>query len=390
MRPLLVTVLACLGTGCFAQSKIQVKVGPPEFVAKNVRNVTWSNDGRSLVYETSDSKGRKLGVYDLDGQDGKTVLDIPEGTDLDQIVWLNSGKKCLAVLKQRTTGTTVTVNLLDAHGLTARQVWTHTYGPKQAANVMIEPSPTLAHALLTVTGEKADEVWVLTLGGGSVVFSRDIQAAQMQGSSFAGWSQSGTAIFGPGTKNSEFVIDGKQGDIKADKQSDGVNVTAITISAVKLSLDGHSGVVESDGGLKSSLVFLARLRPNYETGASVLECMPANAALRQIKFQGYYADPLVDEPNAEIRSENQQLVMGKSKAGANSLWIVPQNLPPQDKAPAHTGIVVETPKREVQKPEWGVLVSAQADQAWPAPQLTAVAFTWNGALFVRPVSVSDK
>jgi hypothetical protein len=106
-------------------------------------------------------------------------------------------------------------------------------------------------------------------------------------------------------------------------------------------------------------VWLARPAP--EVGTPVLELMPANAALRQVRFKGAWEG--IERKVAPLRTESSgsELPYRLSKGTSTSLWLT----------------------QDVKVPERGVLVAAHAQRSWLSPWNRAVAYLTDGALFVR-------
>lgn len=388
MRHLTVIMALAFAHLGLAQEQSSIKVGEPQFVAKKVTDVFWSNDGRSLAYVTETKQGKAVGVYDLDLGEGKIVAMLGEGATLQQVVWLNLGKKAVMVVETPKNGQSLAISVLDAHELTAKQLWSHNYEPKEGVGVSIEVSPSLPYALVTIAGAKASETWVLIQNAVGLVFSRDIAAAQTQGMGFAGWSKEGTAIFGAGTGSSgAFTLLGaKGGEVTVSQPNAGSSTPVSDKATFEVALELDKNVPKNLlGELSLKLdgrAFFLRMRPNIDVGATVLECVPSNGALRQVRFTGYSDGIPGPEEYPMPWSKPHQLVMGKSKEGTSALWLVKElprsEVPPEDgqvRAPA-----------ALDEPDWGVLISAQADSVWPAPYTRAVAFTWNGALFVRSIT----
>lgn len=353
------------------QNRAPISLGAPQLVAKKVQSVFWSDDGKSLIYLQEMKQGLGVGVYDLDSEDGRVVSTLPEGTVIDQVQWLSVGKRAISVTRTAKETLTLSVLAIDAHALTSAQIWTRTFAPETDASIQISVSPSRPHALLTVYKDKDKEPWVLLQNGTSLVFSRDIVSAQKDGMDFAGWSKDGTALFGPNTAPSfTFEVDPKTTAVKdpEGQPTENGNQVNFSISTLEIRLDRFK--------------FIGRVQPNYPQGSAVQECMPTNGALRQIRFDGYYNFESDSGNAASTREVPQLLVLGKAKEGTKALWLVP--LSPPAKAQSPEVAVLEKAEGE---PEWAVLVSAQADEVWAAPGMKSVAFTWNGALFVRPVKL---
>ena len=151
----------------------------------------------------------------------------------------------------------------------------------------------------------------------------------------------------------------------------------------------QSATIELSGTLEKRVPFLSKLpilsrlflrvRPEIPAGTTVLECVPSNGALRSVRFPGYYVPKPDAAARPEVHAKLTKLTLGRSVAGSNALWLTPRG-------PAQDELADGEPPRPPVEPETGVLVSAQADAWWPAPSFQAIAFEWNGAVFVRTVA----
>lgn len=374
---LLASSLVVLG---HAQEWTGASLGKPQYVAPEVESVVWSEDGRCLAYTSRKGDSVVVGVFDLESGKTGEVVKIPAGDVVSSLDWLRSGKKAVLVVKGTTGGPNVRVLVLDAQENVAKQVWNRAFKAGEDPNVAVEVSPLLAHALITVATGAGSETWVLTAGANTVVFSRDIAQAQGQGHQFADWSSSGTAVFSNAASSGvahvmNLKISG--GNLKADQ----FEITLGDVQAAPAK-EGHRSGSSSRVNFLSNIPilnrFFLRMRPEIPAGATVLECVPSNGALRPVRFSGYYEPRAPSPDRPDVRSKLTPLTLGKAVAGSNALWLTPVD---------PNGAVQEegTP---VQDPPTGVLVSAQADAWWPSPSLNAIAFSWNGVVFVRSVTMA--
>jgi hypothetical protein len=104
-----------------------------------------------------------------------------------------------------------------------------------------------------------------------------------------------------------------------------------------------------------------RASPEVPVGASGLELMPQNGVLRPVRFRGFWVNPPVSPTDTVLVRQPEPLRFKNSSASTQSVWLRPAD------------------KNAVS----GVLVSADADQAWLSADGKTVAFTVNGVLFVR-------
>lgn len=361
-----------------AQEWSGVTLGTPRFVATDVESVNWSDDGKCLGYTTSHAGTAAFGVFDLDADKGATLVTLAAGEEIASFDWLKAGKKGVLVVRGQAGGPYLSVTVLDAHESTARQVWTRKFNAGEEPTVEVQVSPLLAHALLTVSSASTRETWVLAAGGNTVVFSRDIATAEGQGQSFADWSKSGTALFsGPAVAGgaTSFTLDLSKSDQKVRNGEETLVELAIDRSSTT------SGGVTLLSNLPILSRFFIRMRPDIPEGATVLECVPSNGALRPVRFPGYFEPRPGRTDLPDVHSKLTPLSLGKAVAGSNALWLAPND--PQRQAKAERGL-------RPGDPSTGILVSAQADSWWPAPEFRAIAFSWNKVLFVRTVTITGK
>jgi len=385
-----VTILALVVTMtgfAFAQEASGIKLGKPQFVAKRVKEVFWAPNGRALAYTTETKDGLAIGVFDVDQDESKTVLTLYKGDKITNVEWLAGSKQALLVIQNDSGMTTLNISILDTVLQASRPLWSRQFDKEDSPSLGVDISPLLDHAIVTIATQKKHESWVLTNGASALVFSRDIAAAKEQGHSFSGWTSSGTATFGSLSGANEIAMTGTLNNAAvtiSDIEGSSETVRRTRTFEVMLSLENGTAA-STVGGLNLSFRVMRVIMP----GESILECVPANGALRNVKFPGYFEakPPPMLFPYAF--PSNQELKLGRSQASANSLWLVPQIV-----AQPQTVAAEATPSSDVTAlvavPKEGILVSAQADAWWPSPYTRSVAFAWNGALFVRSVSYGSK
>lgn len=372
-RVAFVCVLGLIATTVFAQDgslKIGTntwRLGDSKFVAERPDQVLWSPDGEDLAYTAARDGQTEVGLYSLKDNHSGVVANLVAGETVDDVVWLNAGHEMVLVTRQ-TVGTDdlLKVRVADASRMECRELWARTYPKTEQARIEVNESPTLAHALVTVSTEQGPTYFAITSNAGRMVLSTDIADAAKNGKPFAGWSATGTAIFGP-----------KQSFSPSDK---------IKVSMASADDQGYEGsqatlqfaiqatTINSADGSETNLplTFLSTgwksmsktLVPAFKPGETVLECMPANGGLRQIRFMGPYVWSRRQASAVRVFRRQDEPKMGALTAHVQSLWLVP----PGEKAPSK-----------------GILISAQAEESYVAPKESAVAFLCHGSLFVRKI-----
>jgi hypothetical protein len=123
-------------------------------------------------------------------------------------------------------------------------------------------------------------------------------------------------------------------------------------------LDGNS--------LKATGFKLWIAPPKPAVGAAVLELMPANAILRQVRFGGAWEEKAKQAEPLALTTRPTNMQFGQASYIANSLWLTSE----KDKFT-------------------GIMLAAHSDKAWMAPKNAGVAYTTDGALFVRGFQTPD-
>lgn len=356
-------------SGAAAQTPSLPTLDPPQLVAKNVTDVNWAPESRALAYVLESKSGKKIGVFDLDHDEGAVVRSLSSSESVQSMTWLAGGKSLLVVIKNSVEDAVTTIEFVDAARSTCKPLWTRRAAKGGEVSVEIDQSPLLVHALVRVRTmipvpshpdepEQRSEAWVLTSRGESIVYSSDLTLAEQKGMFLSTWSRNGTAIYAEPSEVVNFSgAAGTPAEPSGEIQVSGVVEFRLTVTNGTASL----------GRLLANRLWLVAAPP---LGSTVLECVPANGVLRTVRFEGAF-EPVPEAHLTAVPLLNPQLFkMGASNCEVTSLWLVPPQVETEGAAVAPTG---------------GVLVSAQAEAFWSSPSLRAIAFTWNGALFVRAV-----
>lgn len=371
-----------------AQTHPKILLGDPQFVAKKVRDAYLAPNGRAVAYTVKTKSGLAIGGFNIDTDEGKILLTLKPDETLHNIEWLPSGTRFLVHTVQPSgQGRIITLGVGDVTTLQFHTMFTRQFAESDNAGMSFYISPLLDHALVDILTSKGRETWVLTQNATSFTYSRDIAAAEAQGQGYGGWTANGTAVYGSMTdqKGVQFMFKEQTLDIKLDNKGLGQSGTDFVVELTP----------QFDGQTEQSLLKLSgrlvAVKPSYAVGATVLECVPSNGALRSIKFPGAY----VEKQNSQMRllqvPTPQQLKLGSSDAEVTSLWLSEDT--PGVAVPVTDGSELNPGQKEAQSkktvPKTGVLVSAQVDGWWTCQQDSLVAYTYKGALFVRTIKRSN-
>jgi hypothetical protein len=299
-------------------------VGPAE-------TALWSPDSGDLLYTASEQDRTIVGVYSMKSGKGAIVARLEPAEHLEQTLWLNHGHLAMLVTRRDVEGRDKPAELLairvaNADELRCQELWAKEYPKSAAPKLEIKPSPTLAHALVSVRSIDGNLFLVLTEGAKSIVTSSDIAEVEKLGQDLTGWSVNGTAIF--------------------------------SLSQPGWFQSGGRSATVSSGGNPGAFFNQANMTVDEVT----LECVPANGVLRPIRFPGLFVPPDSQALAVKARVQVTELRAGGESAQVNSLWL-----------DGDTGS--------------SLLVSAEAGAAWVAPTGRAVAFLCHGALFVQAIQV---
>jgi hypothetical protein len=313
-------------------------IGPARMIAGEVSEALWSPAGADMAYVVPVDSGAQIGLFNLKRNTGKVVLTLSPTEHLEQMVWLNSGHKVLLLTRRNVEGRPAATDLLtikvaDAEQMESQELWSAEYPVTESATIDLNPSPTLAHALVMVRTAHSKICLVVTDGAKSIVESQDLADVAKAGREINGWSTFGTAIF---------TAD-KSSAVRAnDSDSDAQAVQQLLIAAYT-ALD------------------MARL----QIGDPVYECVPSNGVLRPVRFPGYYELPERPAQPVRICMQSVEAHLGQSSVPIQSLWLV----------------LRESGK----EPSQGLLVSAEVEGGWLSPSGHDIAFTSHHALFIRHV-----
>lgn len=318
----------------------------PEFVAKDVDEVSVSPEGRALAYLQVDSKGKRIGIYDVQADEAKPLLQLEKGLEVESLTWLAGGLKLLVCVR---TQTEVSLHVLDAPGQTQSKLWSTHIPPKQRVDVHITRSPVLEHALVWIVTSPPPEIsalpaeqrWVITTSAKSMVYHPDLDRACAEGYYFTGWSSTGSAIL-----TNEVLARGFTGSLFRKSSEPQPETSPVP--------------VQESAWTRDSSPFPQTMVPR--PGNLVLECMPLTGALRQVRLKGAYQQTS-KAPTIRLQALPQSVRYGSSDSNLRTLWMTSR-----------------------EKTEAAILLAPDAQRFWLAEAETGVAFLWNRMLFYRRFS----
>lgn len=341
------------------------KLGTPQGVDFGVLGIDWHPKGNAMLYTQKDGDGFAVGSYMLGQARGTSLIHYAK-SDRPEFHWFPGKPNALVVLyRPSKEGTKLEVDLIDLEHQTSKKIFERSYAPKVNAYLDVETSPSLLHAILKLTTDKGDQHFVLKTGTFEVISSVDLDRASANGISGPNWSLDGTAIFADASS----VTDKRQAMIEQKLAADNAIVQVLDARVKSVAAQETEFVIDLKAAklnLINTEAMSFRLKfvpPMPPTGSTVLELMPQNATLRSVRFKG----PWQDKPQPPVglipMPQNNLLSLGRSKGQANSLWLTV----PSDKGQS------------------GQLVAAQATSGWISPTGLAVAYTTDGALFIRTI-----
>lgn len=351
----LLTTLAWCSSLAHAQFP---ELGPAVAVDVRVTDVLWHPHGSALLYSRTEGDGKSLGVFSVSGIEGKSLLHLGK-EDSWEAHWFDGASVILVTIYRKSTdGATLEMHTLDADRLEDRLVFVSKAMANDNLSVEVDTSPSLIHAIVTVSDGKKSTCLVLPNHGNKLVRGVEIDRAMQNGYAGPTWSKVGTAIYakGEGLPQSREAEAQELAKVEAD--------IAMARVAAKADADAEQQLLRMRLAMELDMAALMRRRRAAPAeGTNVLEVIPSSAALRQVAFQG----PWQEKPKqvAEMVPQPKRTVLdfGVSKGQVNSLWLT-------------------LPQEGIDR---GILISAQATNSWLAPENRAVAYISDGALFVRSI-----
>ncbi|HTQ10581.1 MAG TPA: hypothetical protein VMI31_10955 [Fimbriimonadaceae bacterium] len=358
------------------------KLGPAEAVDIHVRSVEWHPGGTALVYSRDEANGIGIGIYRPGDPEGKVVLHLSKD-DAWNCDWFPGSTSALVTVHKKISAAGVAKNeadvyLLDGKQQTSYLVFSKAVPQPEDIAVDCDLSPSLNHAICTVTEGKTTYHEVLPVNGGRMLPSTDIDQAVAQGFSGPTWSVDGTAIYGKGGQG--LSINGA--NVTLSNAQDPESAITLTIKAQSATLDGRSFVLKF-------------APPEPPAGTPVLEVVPSNGVLRQVRSPGPWVDQPGSSPRFATVTGANWLSLQQLRGQAHSLWLIVRkpNPEPAPNADNPTVVVVNgifrvgsgSQEQTVGPDTVGALVAAQADSGEIAPGEKSVSYLTDGVLFVRAI-----
>jgi hypothetical protein len=361
----LICILAVTAT--LAQAQQLPKVDPPKGVDVNVAGITWHPQGMGLLYTKPEGTGTGIGIYALGQPEGEVVVHLRQN-DRYEAQWFDNQTVATIIVYRDLVSDgekymEASVYLADAMKGQSQLLWSQAYSAKSGGiDLDVDVSPRLRHAIYRVKNGKNRYHLVLPIGGTRLIPSPDLDKAQRDGLSGPSWSLDGTAIFAlqPGGAQ-KFEISSDKISTTNVGDSNGVKTVAGTLALETFTVELVGAV--SDASFKfadGNLALWIAKPPPPPVGATVLELMPANASLRQVRFKGPWQDRALPQNDLRAITRPSNIQFGSTAAAADSLWLV-----------------------SGKEPRDGILLAAHAEKSWIGPGSAAVAYLTDGALFVR-------
>ncbi len=338
------------------------QLGPATPVDVRVESVNWHPRGEALLYTRSVGESIGIGTYVPGKAEGKVLVHLNRD-DRWEAKWFEGSLAAIVnVYRVRKTAkgdqTEANVYVLDARAQSARGVFSRLSAPGQKLDLDVDPSPCLTHAIFRVREGEQTRHFVLRLGSGTLTPSAELDAAVGQGFRGPIWTVDGTAVYSQRHADEWLPLILRRSNSAGGR--DGAILVKYLTTVAKVQ-ETQRAELESAISLKTKLWVASPAPPPL--GSPVLEVMPANGALRPVRFKGAWSSPVPENLGLAPRSVHSRLELGLAKGSANSFWLTLKAL--QDGP--------------------GSLIAANASQAWLAPWNTAVAYVTDGALFVKRI-----
>lgn len=339
----LAAVMVLVGQGAVQRSQLPA-LSEPTAVDLRVESYQWHPHGEGALYARKEDSGTGIGIYRLGDLQGDVLLHLrPDETY--EMQWFESAAAAIVIAYRKVDGKTeIGIHVIDARTKKAKKLFGQVF--EGDADVDVDPSPSLIHAIFRLkTGERRQHL-VMTQGGGALVYSRDLDRAVESGFSGPVWANTGSAVYQKGGTEQPVEIALKEGT----NQVNGTITFQVVLDASEIKLSGSRFWVAS--------------RPAPPTGTPVLEVIPANGAVREIKFPGPWEWTRPEFAPLDVQLNPQRLEFRGEAGHSQSLWLVPGDV----------------------KGAKGIFVSAQADKPSIAPENRALGYLTDGVLFVRKMS----
>ncbi len=351
------SLIALLAAGAMAQ----VQMGEAKPVDIHVTRVDWQPAGLALIYAKEVETGIAIGAFGPSRYEGKEMLMLSKDATFSPY-WFE--KQASVMLSTRQSAPEVgkdcqrvSLYLIDADTQKVNRLFDEVYRPGDEPKVIINNSPLLRHSIVTMRFKDGSRHFVLCQGNNSLVPCPDLDRPEAQKLSGPAWSVDGTAVYGdfPNLIAAKYRLEYRDQELKVDNAN--AAATKENLRELKLAQQIRSEAED----LVMSRAFALNMAP--PAGTDVLELMPTNPVLRPVKFRGSFKPEPFTGPTLQTQNGHVVVQFERSNAEDNSLWL----------------------KLGVEKNSPASMVAVHASDAWLSPISNAIAYTIDGALFVRPI-----
>jgi hypothetical protein len=351
----------------FGQAPVRVQAATP--VDIHVKDVDWQPLGKALIYRRDSETGFGLGVYKPGRYEGKVVLDLEKGDKYD-VTWFSMESSALVVVqtpqgKEQDKSTQIRIYLLDADKQTSKQVYSETFPKSATPKVEVNSSPKLRHSIVSFILKGISRHLILCVGRDDLMAAPDLDREVNSGTPEPHWSVDGTAVYSSlkvRRDDARHMLDIQDGG-KTIAQVELAGPAYLDIPVEIRDLIIRSNTRDIDGNVITFTIQgpYARCYAVAKSGSTVLELIPTNAVLRQIRLREYWNWSETDKQELVSVELPVLLQYEKSNAQDISIWI----------------------KEDKKTSVPSTLVAVHASHTWLAPRDTAIAYVIDGALFVR-------
>jgi hypothetical protein len=361
----LTTIIVCLCLSGIGFGQSPASLGQAQAVDIRAAWVDWNPAGDCLAYTREADSGTAIGLYPVGASQGSPLLHLKKD-DVWNLQWFESQDAAIVmVTNSDTRGKRFSVFLLEAQPASATKLFEETAAPGESLSIDANLSPLLEHAIFAL--RKGDSIYhlVLPLGGTSLIRSTDLDEAESEHLIGPKWGASGTAFYLDRPSADASLASVPPGGTPQDQLLKAIMSSEVD-SLTKPTTSGDPGRDQQEQGLARSLIqsIRDRLTPAPPVGDPSLELKPDNAVLRRVKSPGPWKEP--DQAVVEVTPHPQpaNVTAGQLTGSSQSLWLIAQ-----DKS-------------------WAVLVAPSAQNSWLSPTGKAIAYSVNGALFVRTIALA--
>lgn len=335
----LVCILAVAGLCAFARAQTLPKLSAPTALDVRVTSAYWHPHALALLYLREEEGGIGLGIYKPGDIGGAVLLHLQKDEQWESRWFESAPAAIITSYRDLSDGQRqASVHLLDAKNRTLRTLYEKKVGKSEGITLDFDLSPAFIHAIFRVKSMGKITHLVLPIGGKKLVAAPELDAAVAQGSIGPAWSIDGTAVYWSSSTEAKPAIADL---IPVDKQ------------VVDAQVGSSKGITE----LVEIKILWTASPPPPPVGTAVLELIPSNPILRQVRFKGEWQPEKATTIAIEAKAQHHEIEFGLSRGGTYGLWLT--------------------------QGDHATLVSASTEKFWMAPNNKAVAYLVDGALIVR-------